>query len=664
MPLLCIDCETTSHADLKAVGAERVAKDPSTRVVLWAVRHPEWPRALVFERMPIERILLELRRTKQVVWDAEDPLELVHWTAYDRLIVQFCEGWGPSEWAISATATPGWLGPLSTRWIDLAQVSRTFGAPGALDLAAAFWLGARKDEAGKKLIKRFSKPGKDGQIRSPQDDVVGWEQFRSYAGQDADLTWAIYERIARLEGRHSLADHWPTLAAIERMNRRGLPIDRAAAREALLQIDLAETELVARCTRTWGFKPSQTEKVRAALDLPNVQKETLEAAYDSLTPERRDLADIRLETAGAARRKLGPMLARSTDADPRVRDAFIYHGAWTRRLSSVGVQAQNFVRSPIEPAYFEELAQAQGAVRPVPHIFQRTRSSIRGFIAAPKGHTFVAADYSAIELRVGAWLAREYWVLEALEQGRKLYAEVAGDILGLPASECGKGSGWRYDFGKMVALACIYQLGPDALLMRCELAGIPMTLAGAQEAVRIYRQRHPAITHSWQECHGIFSDLIDAPAGTRYSALGGKVWFERHPLHIRVVRPSGFAQYFFGPQFVEGKWPDGKPRLELGFIGKNKERPGMALQTTHGGTIFQGITQGTAGDLMYFGMAQAEREGFAPVMSIHDEVVTEIKDDGRDWVPRLCEILSRKPDWAEGLPVLAEGWQGPRFTKG
>jgi DNA polymerase len=661
--MLVIDCETRTRAALKAEGSERVAKDPSTEVVLWAVRAPEWPCALVFEKTPLERILLELRRTKQVVWSEEEPLELVHWSPYDRLMVQHCERWAPHHWSISATASPGWVGPLATRWIDLAAVSRTFGAPGQLDAAGLFWVGAQK-LPGKALINRFSKPGKKGVFVEPEAEPVRWEQFRTYAGRDADLTFAIYERIARLEGRHSLAEHWPTMAAVERMNRRGLPIDRPAAREALLQIELAESELVARCEKRWGFKPSQREKVRAALDLPNVKKETLEAAYDGLSPEKQDLADIRLETAGAARKKLGPMLNRSTDADPRVRGAFIYHGAWTRRLTSTGVQAQNFVRSPIDPAFFDELAQAQGAVRPVPRIFGRTRDNIRGFIAAPKGHVFVAADYSAIELRVGAWLATEYWVLEALEQGRKLYAEVAGDILGLPASECGKGSGWRYDFGKMVALACIYQLGPDALLARCELAGIPMTLAGAQEAVKIYRQRHPGITRSWQECHGIFGDLIDAPAGTRYSALGGRVWFERHELHIRVVRPSGFAQYFFGPQFIEGKWPNGKPRLELGFIGKDRERPGMVLQTTHGGTIFQGITQGTAGDLMFYGMAQAEREGFPPIMSIHDEVVTEIADDGRDWVPRLCEILSRKPDWAEGLPVLAEGWQGPRFTKG
>lgn len=683
-----IDCETRGRVELKQVAADRYAKDRSTQATMWAVKAEDWPRAVVFEGMRLERILAELKRSKQIVWSAAEPLELIHWSGFDRLIARYCEGWESPEWAISAGATPGWLGPASTVWIDLAAFSRTFGAPGGLDQAGAFWVGEQKDP-GKGFIARFCKPQKNGRFIEPAEDPTRWERFKSYAGQDVDLMMAVHDAIAGLEGRHTLAEHWPAMAMVERMNRRGLPIDRASARAALDQIELAEAAAVARCEQLFGFKPSQTEKVRAFLDLPNVQKATLEAALlEELSAERQTLIELRLQTSGAARKKLVPMLGRTSEDDPRARDAFLYHGAWTRRMTSVGIQAQNFVRGetdygffedleeqdieeepedffeqeqPTDPAFFEQLGKAQGAAVPVPGIFERTRQNIRGFICAPEGRTLVAADYSAIELRVGAWLATEWWVLEALTAGRKLYAEVAGSILGLPWEECVKGS-WRYDFGKMVALACIYQLGGPMLHRRCELAGIEIEEDFAIGAVAKYRQDHPAIKRAWEECHGLFSDLVDAGSGTAYYGLGGRVRFERWPYFIKIVRPSGFAQYFFGPRHVEGAWPDGTPRLELSYLGRG-DYGGMKMRHTYGGKIFQGITQGTAADLMYHGMAQAERAGFPPIMSVHDEIVCEIMDDGRDWSPRLCEVIAQKPTWAEGLPVIAEGWQGRRFTK-
>lgn len=681
-----IDCETRSRVELKTAAADRYAKDRSTEAILWAVRAEDWPRALVFEGMRLERILGELHRTKQAAWSTDEPLELIHWSGFDRLIVRYAEGWESPEWAIATAGLPGWRGPMATVWIDLAAFSRTFGAPGALEQAGEFWVGEKKDP-GKGYIARFSKPQKSGHFISPQEDWVRWERFKSYAGRDVDLMMAIHDQIAGLEGRHTLAEHWPAMAMVERMNRRGLPIDRASARAALDQIELAEAEAVTRCVAAFGFKPSQTERVRAFLDLPDIQKKTLESALDdgTLSPEREMLARIRIQTSGAARKKLAPMLARTSENDPRARDAFLYHGAWTRRMTSVGIQAQNFVRgetdyaffaeleeedeadyfdqaSPTDPVFFEQLEKAQGVVAPVADIFERTRSNIRGFICAPEGRTLVAADYSAIELRVGAWLATEWWVLEALAQGRKLYAEVAGSILGLPWEECVKGS-WRYDFGKMVALACIYQLGGPMLHRRCELAGIEIEEDFAIAAVAKYRQDHPAIKRAWEECHGLFSDLVDAGSGTVYYGLGGRVRFERWPYFIKIVRPSGFAQYFFAPTFIEGRWPDGSPRLELSYLGRG-DYGGMKQRHTYGGKIFQGITQGTAADLMYHGMAQAERAGFPPIMSVHDEIVCEILDDGKDWSAMLCETISQKPAWAEGLPMVAEGWQGRRFTKG
>ena len=89
----------------------------------------------------------------------------------------------------------------------------------------------------------------------------------------------------------------------------------------------------------------------------------------------------------------------------------------------------------------------------------------------------------------------------------------------------------------------------------------------------------------------------------------------------------------------------------------------MGLQETYGGNIFQGAVQGAAADLILEALIRVEAAGIHPIMSIHDEIVCEIGDDGESYVDELCALVAELPEWAEGLPVEAEGWQGPRFTK-
>ncbi|GAG39061.1 unnamed protein product, partial [marine sediment metagenome] len=142
----------------------------------------------------------------------------------------------------------------------------------------------------------------------------------------------------------------------------------------------------------------------------------------------------------------------------------------------------------------------------------------------------------------------------------------------------------------------------------------------------------------------------------------GKIGFERIESAVKVIRPSGFAQYYWLPRYTESKWPDGNPKRDITYQGRIISGA-MGPKTTYGGDIFQGVVQGTAADLMLEGMMTVENEGFPPVMSVHDETVCEIPDDGSNHIDDLCDIFNVLPEWAKGLPVVSEGWQQRRFTK-
>lgn len=639
MPVVFVDAETRSAQDLKKVGAYVYAESPSTRVILWSILAPHWPRSLVFEDPDLWDLLHRLKQSGQLSWTKDDPLEIISWGAFDRLVA-------------GVPAFPH-------LWTDLREMSLSYGAPAALGPAAAFWSGTELKDDGKHLIRRFCRPQKDGSWIGPKEDPIRWEQFRSYAGQDTMAMRPIWDRIQALDCRHDMADHEPGLGAVRRMNERGYPIDSRSVESALRVIEAAESQLVAECEKEWGFAPSQTEKVREALGTPDVQKGTLEAFLQTEEDLRlQRLAGIRLEVAGAARKKLGPMLATQC-RDGRVRGGFTYHGAWTRRLTAQLVQPQNFVRAKSDEAFFEELQ----AERPLfeEGIFDAVRENIRGFVATPVRDQFVAADYNAIELRVAAWVANEDWLLKVLREGDDPYRIMAGRIYGVDPRLIAKHDPKR-DFGKVVELGSGYQLGGDGLFNQCQAKGIDITLEAAHATIRTYRATHEAIVRCWAGCQEAFLLAMHSQPGAVFEATEVDVRFERWQDCVRVVRPSGLGQYYWMPHIVKGTWPDGKPKDEIAYVGRLKTGA-MGLKTTYGGDIFQGIVQGIAADLMLHAMGKCEEFGFYPVLSVHDEIVVETAATEQSWVDTLCNVLCDTPQWAAGLPVKAEGWQGRRFTK-
>ena len=60
---------------------------------------------------------------------------------------------------------------------------------------------------------------------------------------------------------------------------------------------------------------------------------------------------------------------------------------------------------------------------------------IRGFLIAKPGHDLLAADWSAIEARIAAWISNETRVLEIFKTHGKIYEDMASIIYQVPAEE-------------------------------------------------------------------------------------------------------------------------------------------------------------------------------------------------------------------------------------
>jgi DNA polymerase-1 len=82
---------------------------------------------------------------------------------------------------------------------------------------------------------------------------------------------------------------------------------------------------------------------------------------------------------------------------------------------------------------------------------------IRGMFGAPPGWTFVEADYSQIELRIAAFIAKERHMIALYQQGADIHLTTAMAVTGLPAHKITKEI--RKKVGKPVNFGFLYGMG-------------------------------------------------------------------------------------------------------------------------------------------------------------------------------------------------------------
>ena len=79
--------------------------------------------------------------------------------------------------------------------------------------------------------------------------------------------------------------------------------------------------------------------------------------------------------------------------------------------------------------------------------------------------------------------------------------------------------------------------------------------------------------------------------------------------------------------------------------------------------IVHNCVQAIARDVFMCGFRAAEREGYAVVLRVHDELITEVPDDPRYNAGRLSALMATNPPWAVGLPLAAAGHEMYRYAK-
>ncbi|WP_420960288.1 DNA polymerase I [Brucella sp. IR073] len=312
-------------------------------------------------------------------------------------------------------------------------------------------------------------------------DMVDLERATAYAGEDADVTFRLWQALKpRLaaEGMASVYERLerPLVEVLARMEARGISIDRQIL--SRLSGDLAqsaaalEDEIYKLAGERFNIgSPKQLGDILfGRMGFPGGSK-TKTGQWSTSAQVLEDLAAAghELPRKIVDWRQLTKLKSTYTDALPgyihretgRVHTCYAMAATSTGRLSSSDPNLQNI---PIRTTEGRKIRTA--------------------FIAAP-GHKLISADYSQIELRVLAHVADIPQLKQAFAEGMDIHAMTASEMFGVPVE--GMPSEVRRR-AKAINFGIIY--GISAFGLANQLS-IPREEAG--QYIRTYFERFPGI---------------------------------------------------------------------------------------------------------------------------------------------------------------------------
>lgn len=707
------DFETNSEADLTIVGGLKYNLDPSTRALLWSWcvnedRTKLWGPDLSDELAP--EVWAYVKGRMEAIGAC--PPEIVELLKKpDTYIVGWNENFDRGVWQQVMTADHDWPMIRIEQTLDAMCAAQASNLPGQLDWAGRMLGLGQKTVGGKAIMQRFARrqeplPGAKVLIdaaphraEAVRKAINDWCLYLDYSVQDTDLLRAVWQCTRPLD-----AQEWETYWVSERINDRGMLVDLDVCRGAVLYREEEAAHVSAECVRlTDGAitSPTLTKQInewvfeRLPHDLAetmvkerdeagnvtrltgdkNVMTRLIEDIAISDTPPDDNVVEL-LELLQFGRSssavKFEKML--NQEVDGRICGQFVFNGA-THRWSSRGIQVHNLPRSYMENEL--DLLDMVAARVPIEELRKFGPVSatlaklIRPTIIAPEGKMLVWADYSAVEARVVAWLAKsrdaEQAVLEPFRNGDDLYLLNAESIFNIDRTKLQdmldqkdpEAKAMR-QAAKVAVLALSYNGGVGAYKAMARGYGMRVSIEDAQRIVDGWRERNRWARVFGEKCQdAMFSAMI-------------------HPM---TYYPVGLSRYVFMPGLLGGSLvailPDGRPVVypQARIVKQEKFDKlvdtitylnGMGRSSMWRGLAVENLTQFSAAGLLRDSIVAVEKT--EPVGQIvghtHDEILLEAPVDQADAVAeRLVKMMTSGFSWTEGLPLAAEEAVSWYYTK-
>ncbi|MDT4809395.1 DNA polymerase I [compost metagenome] len=406
-------------------------------------------------------------------------------------------------------------------------------------------------------------------------DQIALEQAGPYAAEDADVTLRLHNTLwQKLQAIPSLARvlreiEMPLVPVLARIERNGALVDANLLGQQSRELGEKMVALQREAFELAGeeFNLGSPKQLGAILyeklGLPVLSKtatgqpSTAESVLADLAEQDYELPKVIMQY-----RSLSKLKSTYTDKLPeqinprtgRIHTSYHQAVAATGRLSSSDPNLQNI---PIRTAEGRRIRQA---------------------FVAPTGYKLLAADYSQIELRIMAHLAKDEGLLDAFRHDRDVHRATAAEVFGLALEDVSSEQRRR---AKAINFGLIYGMSAFGLAKQ-----IGVERKEAQAYIDRYFARYPGVLAYMER--------------TRAQAA-----------------EQGFVETLFGR------------RLYLPEIGSKNQAMRKAAERT----AINAPMQGTAADIMKRAMVDVDNwlqeTGLDArvILQVHDELVLEVRED-------------------------------------
>lgn len=319
MHSLFCDLETYSSVDLSKSGVFRYCEAEDFEILLFG-----------YSVDGTDVRVVDLARGESIPKDIIEALtdgSVVKW-AFNAAFERICL----SRYLGLPTGT--YLNPAS--WRCTMVWSAYLGLPLSLmGVGAVLGLEKQKLAEGKDLIRYFCIPcnptiANGGRRRNhPADAPDKWSLFVDYNRRDVEVEMAIHQRLARFPVPDAV---WDEYHLDQRINDRGVMVDRTLVQRAIEMDNLSRQELVSRMRELTDLEnPNSVSQVKTwlaenGLEVESLGKKEVKAALKDAPRQIQQVLELRLQLAKSSVKKYQAM-ENAVCFDGRARGMFQFYGA-------------------------------------------------------------------------------------------------------------------------------------------------------------------------------------------------------------------------------------------------------------------------------------------------------------------------------------------------
>lgn len=658
---LWIDFETYCDLDLKKVGAYKYINHPSF--------HP-WCMAYAFNNEPV----------KLWVYGFDFPQSVLH--AMHKQISIYAHN-AEFEWLIfNRTLLTGKLN--YTNFIDVMALAGIFGYPLSLDKfvkALGFELG--KTAGSTRLINKlcikqkktaFNPTGKWTPQTAPDD----FKELYTYCMNDVHIMRKAVKLLPQQELSKFEQFVWGHTV---KQNWRGVCLDIPTVKNIIHVMREFKKRSEYRLQFATGGNVQTGKQVAKIKDflwsigvrIPDLSKDTvanwLNHDDEPLPPEAVDVLKLRQQLAHSSTAKFDRMA--DMEVDHILYGMLKYYGAHTGRYAGTGVQLHNLPRAGFDSPLDAQITIQTFNTRNYKQItdfhsnINATASKlIRPMIIARPDHKLIVSDYVSIENVLLHWCANDKKTVQEFRDGKDQYKTYASDWFGIKYDDVPKK---QRDQSKPDVLGLGYGGGSGALIGVAAGYGMNLSTAQAQKRVDFYRKtKYPLIPKFWYNVYNKAISTLRTGDVEYYINDNIQIEFRKIGHYLTILLPSG-RKLWYPEAKLNHTWTimvKGRPVQMTGKISYMGVKNNVWMRIkTHPGFLVENIIQALARDILVYGAMCAEQAGYPILFSVHDELVSEVPDESEYSEKEFSKIICVKQEWADSLPLSAEGYEAQRYRK-